>query len=381
MRVKAELVPQPKVVGQRLTSLRQIYGLTQGELAARLGVTQSFLSHIVRGARPMPETLAIEAARVFRLPASFFSVRPTPADLGTVTFRKNSRASARDEGRVVVLYDEAARLFREASELSGYRSASLPDPAEYGDDAERVAEALRRELGLAPDEPVPNAIRALERLGIGVVDNLDHLEEEARGHTAVSRPSHYNPRPLVALVSTVPGDVKRLTLLHEAGHLIFDRDLAGPITSTRSVEERRAYKFAGAFLIPEAVVRARISETLNLLGYLPVKADYGISVGALVMRARDLGVIGRDRARSLQIQLSSQGWRSGGEPVRVTDERPLLLGQALRRAYGRQATAKAAHDLGIPPDLINQWIHQPAESAREVTARVIDFPQSARKSD
>jgi Zn-dependent peptidase ImmA (M78 family)/plasmid maintenance system antidote protein VapI len=371
------VAPEPRTVGQRLTSLRQINGLTQGQLADRLGVTQSFLSHIVRGARPMPEALAVEAARVFGLPAAFFTVKPTPADLGAVTFRKNSRASARDEGRVVALYDEAARLFREVSESSGYRSVDLPDPAEYGGDAECVAEAIRLELGLAPDEPVQNATRALERLGIGVVDNLDHLEEEARGHTAVSRPSHYNARPLVALVSEVPGDVKRLTLLHEAGHLIFDRDLAGPIASTRSIEERRAYKFAGALLIPETVVRARISETLNLHGFLPVKADYGISVGALIMRARDLGVIGPDRARSLQIQLSSQGWRSGGEPVPVADEQPMLLGQALRQAYGRQATAKAAHEIGTPPDWINQWTHQHAEPARPTYAKVIDFPRSS----
>jgi Zn-dependent peptidase ImmA (M78 family) len=219
---------------------------------------------------------------------------------------------------------------------------------------------------------VLNATRALERLGVGVVDNLDHLSDDSRGHTAVSRPSRYNDRPVVALVADVPGAVKRLTVLHEAGHLIFDRDLAGPVSGTRSPEEKRAYKFAGAYMLPEKVVRQRVSESLNLHGYLPIKAAYGISVGAIIMRAHDLGIISADRARSLQIQLSSQGWRTN-EPVPVADEKPVLLAQALRKAYGTQATAKAAQDLGTAPGWINQWTHSHAEPPAPQPGKVIDF--------
>lgn len=363
---------EPKTVGQRLTALRSIHGLTQADLATRLGVTQSFLSHVARGTRPLPDALILAARREFGLPAAFFTVRPTAADLGAATFRKNSRASARDERRIVALYDEAARLFRGVSEASGYHPADLPDPDEFGHDAELVAEAMRAVAGFGPEDPVPNVTRALERLGIGVVDNLDRLAEESRGHTAVSRPSHYSERPLIALVAEVPGAVKRLTMMHEAGHLIFDRDLAGPVTSTRAPEERRAYKFAGAFLLPEQVVRARVSETLNLHGYLPIKADYGISVAAIIMRARDLGVISADRARSLQIQLSSQGWRHA-EPVAVADEKPLLLGQALRKVYGEQPAARAAQVFGIVPKWINHWTHAPTEQPSTRHGAVLDL--------
>lgn len=366
------MAPESRPVGQRLTTLRNIYGLTQRDLATRLGVTQSFLSHVTHGARPMPAALVVDACEKFGLPAAFFTVQPTPAELGHVTFRKNSRASARDEARVVGLYGEAARLFYGVSEASGYRAAALPDAADYNHDAERVAEAMRAAAGLGPQDPVPNATRAIERFGIGVVDNLLHLGEEARGHTAVSRPSRYNDRPLVALVAELPGAVKRLTLLHEAGHLIFDRDLPGPVPSTRSPEERRAYKFAGAFLLPQVVVHTRVSESLNLHGYLPIKADYGISVGAIIMRARDLRVISADRARSLQIQLSSQGWRTE-EPVPVADEKPLLLGQAIRKVYGKQAIARAAHATGTAPTWINEWTHSHSGTLAPEPGKVIDL--------
>jgi Zn-dependent peptidase ImmA (M78 family) len=144
------------------------------------------------------------------------------------------------------------------------------------------------------------------------------------------------------------------------------------VSGTRSPEEKRAYKFAGAFLLPEKVVRQRVSETLNLHGYLPIKAAYGVSVGAIIMRARDLGVITSGRARSLQIQLSSQGWRTN-EPVRVADEKPLLLAQALRKVYGKQATAEAAHVLGTSPDWIHQWTHTQADPPAPEPAEVLDL--------
>ncbi|MGL4743128.1 MAG: ImmA/IrrE family metallo-endopeptidase [Dermatophilaceae bacterium] len=362
--------------GRRLSALRAIWGLTQADLAARLDVTQSFLSHLERGSRPIPDSLRLRTSREFGLPLSFFAVHPDAAERSAVTFRKSSTASGRDEARVVALYDEAARLFRRVSDASGFHAADLPDPADHQGDPELVAEALRSAAGLASDAPVPNAIRAIERLGIGVVDNLDNLHDEARGHTAVSRPSHHNDRPLVALVSELPGAVKRLTVLHEVGHLIFDRDLAGPV-GTRSREEKRAYMFASAYLLPERVVRQRVSETVNLHGYLPIKADYGISVGAIVMRSRDLGVISAQRARSLQIQLASLRWRSD-EPVPVANETPRLLGQAVRHVYGTRSNAKAADDLGMASEWIDQWTRSTAKHTNPDRATIIDLSSRRR---
>jgi Zn-dependent peptidase ImmA (M78 family)/transcriptional regulator with XRE-family HTH domain len=360
--------------GERLITLRHITGLTQGALAGRLGVTQSFVSHVERGIRPMPDSFVIAAAREFQLPETFFTVQPSPSDTGTPTFRKSSRATARDEERVTALYGEAARVFSRVSEASNYARADLPDPAEFAFDAEVAAEALRSRAGLPAGAPVLNVTRTLERLGIGVVDHLDSVNV-ASAHVGVSRPSPFNDRPLVALATELPGAVKRLTLLHEACHLIFDRELSGPITSTRSPEEKRAFRFAGAFLLPAEVVRERVSESLNLHAFLPIKADYGISVGAILRRSRDLGVISSGRYRSLTIQWSSQGWRAN-EPVPVADERPLLFGQALRKVFGSHPVSKAANNLGVSPAWINRWIHadDPADDAvSESSGSVIDL--------
>ena len=64
------------------------------------------------------------------------------------------------------------------------------------------------------------------------------------------------------------------------------------------------------------MIRQRVTENLLLHGYMRIKADYGISIAAIIRRAKDLGVITAARYRSLSIQISSQGWRLN-EPVEV----------------------------------------------------------------
>lgn len=143
------------------------------------------------------------------------------------------------------------------------------------------------------------------------------------------------------------------------------------MTSTKHPIEKRAFKFGSAVLLPEQVVRERVSDTLTLHGYLPIKADYGISVGAIIIRARDLGVISADRARSLQIQLSSQGWRRE-EPVPVADERPVLLRQAIQKGYTLAAIPRLAHDVGTGADWIGHWADVPVTLQNEA-APVVDL--------
>lgn len=353
-----EILADTSLRGVRLVDLRDLRGITQGELAALLDVTQSFVSHVENGTRPMPITLANKASAHFNVPVSFFAAGPGITDLGQYTFRKRARASARDERRIKVLFREAARLFFQVSNESGFREAELPSPEDYASDPEECAEALRGSIGLSIDEPVTNAVRLVERQGIGVITNLDDAAEAVSDHLGISRPNPANHRPLVATVTSLPGAVQRLSVAHELGHLIFDRNLRAPITKVRAPEEARAFRFAGALLLPERVARKRITDTLSLHGYLRIKADYGISVPALLRRARDLNIISADRYRSLSIQLASQGWRTR-EPVDVPVEVPLLLEQALAKVEkDGSVRSNAAEHFGVDPVPLDRWTHR-----------------------
>lgn len=340
--------------GDRLVALRELEGITQAELASTLGVTSAALTHVVNGDRPFPESWAHAASEAYRVPIEFFAVVPTPADIGILTYKKKSTARMRDEKRVDRLYAEAGRLFRYASHESGYYGAELPDPAEFNDDPELVAQEIRRRSGVGPLDPITNVTRLCERLGVGVVDNLDPRPQDEPRHSGASRPSRFEDRPLIALATDLSPALKRFVIAHELYHLIADRDLDRVLTSTRDPRELRANRFAGALLLPREVGLTKLTPSLTLHGYLRVKADYGVEVRGLIHRAKDLKVITPERERSLYIQWSSSGWRTS-EPVGVANERPLLLAQALEKAVGRNYAAKLSHAIGVPAQLITHW--------------------------
>jgi Zn-dependent peptidase ImmA (M78 family) len=97
--------------------------------------------------------------------------------------------------------------------------------------------------------------------------------------------------------------------------------------------EKRAFRFAGALLLPADAARERISETLTLHGYLRVKADYGLSVSALVYRAEDLGLI----TAPARAACTSSGHRRGGETTS-----PCPSPMSVRYYLGRRWSAAEA---------------------------------------
>lgn len=349
-----DLPPTSVLRGERMRDLAAIEGITLSELAACTGVSQGQMSKIVNAVSPLPARVAAAAMEAFSLPASFFSIVPEPQDLVSVTFRKRSTSAAAADKRVAALFTEAARLWREASRRSGFRTTDLPTVEDHGGSIETAAICLRRRDGLDDEAPITNVTRMAERRGVGVIHTLDPNLPHSHDHSGVSRPSRTADRPLVAMVADQPGAVARFTIAHELGHLIFDQDLATQPRS-RSPEEQRAFAFAGALLLPEAMMRRRVSETLTLHAYLRIKADYGVSIGAIIKRAQMLDIITAHRARSLYIQLSSQGWRNN-EPVPVPAERPSLMNQATHRAWPINTVGAAAEAVGVKKDLAAAWI-------------------------
>lgn len=351
-------------LGRRLAALRNLQGVTQEELATSLGVSSSFLAAVIKGNKKFPASLAATAAEKYRVPLTFFSVPPDPADIGPVTFKKNSSARRRDEDRVVELYTEAARLARHASELSGWREATLPHAPDFDSDPEAIAGAVRELVGLTSTQPVENMTRSCEKLGVIVIHQLDPDDADDSAHAGASRPSLWSKRPLIGLAATMAPAKKRHTIAHELFHIIAHQGLDVAPSKVRDPKERAADRFARAMLLPAEVAIHEISESLTLQGYLKLKMKYGLAVDVLIKRGEDLGLLSSKRARSLYIQWSSHGWRTH-EPIAVIDEVPVLLGQALQRAHGRSYAMKASHLTGVSADLIRLWVGPAVDAAAD----------------
>ncbi len=359
--------------GRRLSALLDLEGMTQGELASRLGMTQGAVSKIVHGVSPFSEELVTRLALEFDVPPSFFARTPRVSDAAAATFRKKSSTRAREERRIGVLVQLAGDLWRVTSLESGYRTFVPPQMS--GLDAEDAAAAIREVAGLRADAPVGSMTRLVERMGVAVVANLDPERSYGTDMAGVSHPSASEDRPLVGTLAPKRGDVQRLTIAHELAHLLFDHDMARA-PRARSPQELKAFDFAGALLLPEAPLRELVHERSMLTDLLRIKARFGVSLMAIIKRASRLHLISDMRAKSLYGQINARGWRFD-EPVEVPIETPALFLQAAERVWPGLPVRRIAEETGVPSCFIMPWIgvsHMSgAREERQEGAQVINL--------
>jgi len=153
----------------------------------------------------------------------------------------------------------------------------------------------------------------------------------------------------LALIGYFPGehgDRDRFTLAHELGHIILHS-----FRPEAARAEDEANRFAGALLLPRDQMLRDLSDDMPLEAFARFKATWGASIQAIIMRARQLGVITEAHKRSLFTQMSQYGWRAS-EPVKVGREEPRLLGTLLVRRFGDRPYLEAADKLAIPSAIL-----------------------------
>lgn len=173
------------------------------------------------------------------------------------------------------------------------------------------------ECGTCPGGPIVNLTDAFESAG-GVVIFRDFGTQKFDGMSCW--PKH-GP-PLFFINSAIPVDRARLTLAHELGHLIMHA------TAPARDPQLEANAFASELLVPRAEV---ISDLRRLrFGLLPeLEAYWRVSMGALVMAAREAAAIPDSKVRSLMVQLSRRGYRTA-EPYPLSPEEPRIVREAIR---------------------------------------------------
>lgn len=308
-----------------LTQLRKREGLTQKEMAKRLSVGQSLISQIERGERSLGDELIATAMKEFDLPRGYFTERtPVTYDRISLNYRRR-QLPAKTQDRLLYQFGEIEQDIQ-ATELP-IPTVDLSYPRPCGEEklsVEEVEEAAahtRKILRLSAGSPIPNVIRVIESAGIAIfplaIDGMDLSKFDG-----VSSPDKAEKGPLVIVYAPQEsGDRQRFTVAHELGHLVLhlvDRP------ESETVRENEAHQFAGAFLYPAREAKREITPTLPLSEFAKIKSHRGMSIQALVRRARDLELITPDRYTSLMMQISHRGWRRR-EPVSVGVESTKLI--------------------------------------------------------
>ncbi len=297
-----------------LSLVREYRRLTQEQLAERLGFTQGYLSK-VENRLVEPSDEAVERiARSLDWPVAFFYRSDRVYGFGTACMYHRKRASLpvhalrSVQATINVIRIALAPMMREVEiEAPPF---PLLDIDLYDSDPARVARLVRGTWRL-PMGPISDLVQTLEAAG-GIVYRVDF------GTRLLDAVSHWAPDmpPLFFVNTEAPGDRVRFSLAHELGHVIMH---AAP---TRDMEHE-ADLFASEFLMPADEIGPSLIG-IDLPRAAQLKPYWKVSMAALIMRARDLGYISRQRASRLFMQMSSLGYRTI-EPVPISHEEPTLL--------------------------------------------------------
>ncbi len=310
-----------EVAHPRLVSLvREARGWSQKDLAEAADVSQGFISKVESGVLDLRGDRLTGVAAALDCPPQLL-VDDTPVQGLEVTClhhrRRHSKMTASTKRRI----EAVAHLTRVSVEGLLHGIEIVPqarlermDIDEFGD-PETVARELRVRWRI-PSGPIEDAVGLLEAVGVIVV--MRKLGTSAQD--AVSTWPHDVGRPPVMVVNTgLPGDRQRFTMIHEAGHLIM-HSVPG------DDQEREADRFAAEFLAPAEELAPLLAglTTADFPRLMQLKAQWGISIAALIRRAYDLDVISERQYREFQIKLGRLGWRKV-EPGTLPEEAPRTL--------------------------------------------------------
>jgi Zn-dependent peptidase ImmA (M78 family)/transcriptional regulator with XRE-family HTH domain len=342
------------VNGERVRQSREIAALTQSELARKVDVSQAMIAHIENGLKQPSVELAEAIARETKCGVDFLQ-RPSGPSLpeGTLLFRAAASASAKALTQARRMAECTLEMY-----LGMANDFDLPPvglcPVQ-GSPASAAA-AARDMMGLPPDRPIPHLVRNFEKAG-GIVITIPRLP--GREAFAVWA----NDRPIVGLLPGSFGDRLRFSFAHEIGHLLMH---VGP-TSQRQAE-RDAHKFAAELLMPETAMRFDFHRGTDLNSLAALKLKWGVSISALVMRAKELNILTRRQVDALMKQISVLGWRTREpENLDLPVERPRAFRQMAEHIYGTDLDfAQMSADYSLPVSFIRD-VMDGCASSRETT--------------
>jgi len=346
----------PPQIGERIRTARLLNGATQKELADASGLSQALISQMEAGLRVATEESLIAVQRALDMPRAFFFIEPQHVPAGTLRFRKSSSSRIGDTRRIEELVREAWQLFSVLMEERNYPVPRLPQPRGHENaDIDALALETRAALGVSDDRPIPHMTRLLEAHGFVVINLASDQRDDSSdlvGHFGASCwPSPMNYGVIGVFPSS--GDRERFTLAHELGHLVLHRS-----GTAAGVHEKEANDFAGSFLLPATRMTEALSNSVTLIDLAALKARWGVSIQALIMRGSSLGLIDEARKTSLYKQLSARGWRTS-EPVEVHREEPRLAWELLRQKFGEKPYSKAEDELGMRQFILRGWAPRP----------------------
>lgn len=291
-----------EVFSRRLKSARLMRGLSMDSLCERMknAVSKQSISKYENGKMMPDSTTLIALSQALNVSVDFF-FRPYTVSLDSMEFRKKSKlkVSSLNSIKEKVL-DEIERYL----EIENLLEMDNLFTVDYSDrivsapeDAREIAVSLRRDWKLGEDS-INNITFLLEENGIKVIQ-FD-TDEEFDGLSGFVNKVH----PVIIVNKKVCAERQRFTALHELGHLLlyFDADMPD------KDRERLCNVFANEMLLPSSQFIEMVGASrkdISLQELIPLQKQYGLSIDAMMYKAKELGVITEQRYKGYRIKRSA----------------------------------------------------------------------------
>ena len=323
-----------ELFARRLKNARKLAGMSQDDLVGAMdGIVKKTSIAKYERAEMMPDSRVVMAlSRALGVLPGYFT-REFNVSIQKPEFRKKKSLGVKDLESIEQKVMTSLELYLELEELAGKTDVferSLSGKIIHNEeDVEDAAEQLLAEWNLGL-KGFSNVFSVLEEHGIRLIEvatdtTFDGFSTYANGVI-----------PVIVYNNVFTVERKRLTVLHELGHLLLNFDEA--ILTDESRVEKLCFRFGAALMMPRACFYKEIGSKrhrLPLEELIILKNRYGISVAAIVRRALNLGVINESYYLSKQFELKNNRLEEGWGHYGIAEE-PSRFIQLLLRSLAEQ---------------------------------------------
>lgn len=359
--------------------------MSQEELAEALGTSKQMVYKYENGKVSASAEAIARISHALKVPTTFFlrdQIEPHPSPLFFRQFKSKTKSKHRTAAlRQMAWVQRTVEIVERYLVLPKVNVPDFHPPSDpreiTNSQIEEAATALRRHWGLG-DGVISDVVKLLESNGCVIVANLVDCEtmDGFSQWSAGKRPF------LVIDCRTVSSSHRRIDVAHELGHALLHRALDKRFLelnpTTHKLIEDQAFRFAGAFLLPEPTFRRSVP-FVSLDRLLLAKPQWKMSVAAMLRRAENLGIIDTDSAKRLWINRNRRGWRDH-EPLdeQIAFEKPRMLANALRMMKDTDPSwiGDLCDEVGVYASDVARYAG--IESSELIADEMPDFPLSVR---
>lgn len=328
-----------KFNGKRLREALQFRARRLSDLAEEIGISKQSLSLYASEENIPPYENVLKISFALGFPPEFFMSEDycTTATSNTY-FRSQVSARKLDQNAQKIKMEYATKVYKVLLNHVELPAINLPD-VDFKM-PEKLVEADSEEV-LSQIESIASMLRRYWEVGFGPVDNLQLLLESngiiVTGFKdvdekidAFSQRISTKEHGTVFMIALAIGDKPKCRLnfdmAHELGHILLHNwDDSNETLSKDEFNalEKQANMFASAFLMPrESFGRDVVPYSTKVEYYRSLKKKWGVSMQAMMYRARQLGIISANQFQYMMRIVSAKGWRTsepGDVPGRLND--------------------------------------------------------------